>query len=120
MGNYVADGDKVLFNLRIVDAESGKVLHGLSKSVARDHLLDALPEFATALAGSLITSASGPPAAIKYASDWTGTPSGIAVHALAGHGERVLGTFGHKGLNLDAVGLVLSPSDDPQPTRPAK
>jgi TolB-like protein len=242
MGNYVADGDKVLFNLRIVDAETGKVISGISKSVPRDHLLDALPEFATALAGALnpappATAVAGsdpaerptrtirtrsssrrgnqlpegavetemvgghgggafvhvdpaqhpvlgfrysfghwsgrdvmrtldpifantdapqaaddprtrtvlgregyvvgglivdtdginavavrvvfvrlkdgrPDLATKYASDWIGTPSRISVHYLAGHGERVLGTFGHKGLNLDAVGLVLAAADN--------
>jgi hypothetical protein len=251
MGNYVADGDHVLFNLRIVDAETGKVLNGISKAVPRDHVLEALPEFATALAGSLnpkpvalalppaapadqpptvhhkstrsptdaeaqlpdgaiesemvggnggrpfvhIDQAQGPvigfrysmghwarrdvlrqldpifanstavddprtttimardgyvvggllvdtdginavavrvmfvlskdghpDLAHQYATDWIGMPSGISQKILASHGERVLGTFGHKGLNLDAVGLILAatPAQGPQPLKRAE
>lgn len=254
MGSYVADGDHVLFNLRLVDTETGKVIHGISKAVARDHVLEALPDFATALAGALSPSAASPqspspgspgptvatgadpparhrtsrsrtndlPAgaiesdmvgghgggafvhvdpnqapvvgfrysighwarrdvlrqldpvfaggaaaddpdprlqtilardgyivggllvdtdglnavavrvlfvrtkadgrpdadAGHYLSDWVGgPPSGITRVSLGGHGERVLGTFGHKGLNLDAVGLVFAPpaADAPLP-----
>lgn len=42
-----------------------------------------------------------------YESDWIGIPSHKSVKTLAGHGEPVIGTFGRKGANLDAVGLVL-------------
>jgi len=52
-GSYVVDGDKVLFNLRIVDVETGAVQNGVSKTVPRDHLLDAMPELAASLAATL-------------------------------------------------------------------
>lgn len=247
VGDYVTDGDRVLFNLRIVDAETGKEVTGISQTVARDKMLDALPEFAVTLAKALNPDpppappptttaprvASGPTdgtvvhvrrvrheragselpegavetdmvgghgglafvnvdpsggrnlvvgfrysmgqwrgrqvlrtldpifarespqpdddryttilardgymvgglvvdtdginaVAVRvgfiklndgrldvndhYLSDWIGgEPSRITVINLGGHGERVLGTFGHKGLNLDAVGLVIQP-----------
>jgi len=250
VGNYVADGDKVLFNLRIVEVQSGKVLTGISQAVPRDHLLDVLPEFAVTLANSLNPQPAAPPPAVAstntdppvrrhiartpkpgsalpegavetemvgghggnafvhvdpssaggpvlgfrysmghwsgrdvlrtldplfsasdaaemdprtmtvmardgyvvgglmldtdelnavavrvlflklkdghpdltdhYTSPWIGVPSGISTKYLAGHGERVLGTFGHKGLNLDAVGLVLEapPATDLQQPKP--
>jgi TolB-like protein len=53
VGSYVADGDKVLFNLRMVDVETGRVINGLSTAVPRDKLLDALPELASSMAGWL-------------------------------------------------------------------
>ena len=53
VGSYVADGEKVLFNLRMVDVETGRVINGLSTTVARDHLLDSLPELAGSIAGWL-------------------------------------------------------------------
>jgi TolB-like protein len=49
-GSYVADGDKVLFNLRIVNAKTGAVENGVSKTVARDKLLDEMPGLASSLA----------------------------------------------------------------------
>jgi TolB-like protein len=53
VGSYVADGDKVLFNLRLVDVETGRVLNGVSNAVPRDRLLDSLPEMAVSIAGWL-------------------------------------------------------------------
>jgi len=53
VGSYVVDGDKVLFNLRIVDVQTGAVRSGLSNTVARDHLLDAMPGLASSLAATL-------------------------------------------------------------------
>jgi hypothetical protein len=47
--------------------------------------------------------------AVHYVSDWIGIPSHKSVKTLAGKGEQVLGTFGRKGVNLDAVGLVIGP-----------
>jgi TolB-like protein len=52
-GSYVVDGDKVLFNLRIVDVETGAVQSGISKTVSRDHLLEAMPDLAASLAAAL-------------------------------------------------------------------
>lgn len=249
VGDYVTDGDKVLFNLRLVDAGTGKEVTGISQTVSRDKLLDALPDFAVTLAKAInpdptpvpvAPSATAPPFTARpiddatqrvrvsrrvarpgselpegavetdmvggrggapfvhvdpsgggnpvigfrysmghwqgrpilrtldpifqgesppsddaryttilahdgyivgglvvdtdgvagvavrvgfikmtdgrldlndhYLSDWIGgEPSRITVTKLAGRGERVLGTFGRKGLNLDAVGLVLQP-----------
>ena len=42
-----------------------------------------------------------------YTSDWFGDPQGTDQTQLAGHGERVIGTFGRQGLNNDAIGLVI-------------
>jgi TolB-like protein len=53
VGSYVVDGDKVLFNLRIVDVRSGAVENGISKTVPRDHLLDEMPGLATSVATAL-------------------------------------------------------------------
>lgn len=62
VGSYAADGDKVLFNLRLVDVETGRVLNGISNAVPRDHLLDSLPEMANTIAGWLTNdSTDGPP-----------------------------------------------------------
>lgn len=47
---------------------------------------------------------------VRYESDWIGIPSHKSVKTLAGNGQPVIGTFGQKGANLDAVGLVLGPS----------
>lgn len=52
-GSYVADGDKVLFNLRIVNVQTGAVQTGISYTVARDRLLDEMPTLGTSLATTL-------------------------------------------------------------------
>jgi hypothetical protein len=44
-----------------------------------------------------------------YLSDWFGTPIDDQPTQLAGHGERVIGICGRKGLNVDALGLVVLP-----------
>lgn len=45
-----------------------------------------------------------------YVSDWIGTPSsGQDPKRLAGDGQHVLGVCGRKGINMDAIGLVLRP-----------
>ena len=46
-----------------------------------------------------------------YKSDWIGNSTGQDTVQLAGKGEKVIGTYGRKGLNLDAIGLVFAPSD---------
>ena len=43
-----------------------------------------------------------------YMSDWLGTPIDDQPTQLAGHGERVIGIHGRRGLNFDALGLVLA------------
>lgn len=46
----------------------------------------------------------------NYVSDWLGTPSsGTLPKQLGGHGEHVIGICGRKGLNMDAIGLILRP-----------
>jgi len=45
----------------------------------------------------------------SYASPWYGYDEGTK-HTLAGHGERVIGTFGRQGMNMDAIGLVVEPA----------
>jgi TolB-like protein len=72
-GSYVVDGDKVLFNLRIVDVQSGAAQSGISKTVPRDHLLDAMPELAASLAATL---GYGPQPGSPSAPGTTPTPSG--------------------------------------------
>jgi len=44
-----------------------------------------------------------------YLSDWLGTPIDDQPTQLAGKGERVIGICGRKGLNFDALGLVVLP-----------
>jgi len=53
VGSYVVDGDDVLFNLRIVDVQTGVVETGISKTVPREHLLTAMPDLASSLADAL-------------------------------------------------------------------
>lgn len=43
-----------------------------------------------------------------YMTDWLGTPVDDHPVQLAGNGERVIGICGRKGLNFDALGLVLA------------
>jgi hypothetical protein len=43
----------------------------------------------------------------SYKSEWIGTPTGGPTTQIAGHGEIVVGTCGRKGLNMDALGLVV-------------
>jgi hypothetical protein len=46
----------------------------------------------------------------NYLSDWMGVPvSGQLPKQLAGHGERVIGVTGRKGINMDAIGLIVIP-----------
>jgi hypothetical protein len=45
----------------------------------------------------------------SYLSPWFGDMDGSDHVQLAGHGERVIGTFGRQGLNMDAIGLVVEP-----------
>jgi len=43
----------------------------------------------------------------SYLSDWFGDTDGSNHIQLAGHGERIIGTFGRQGLNMDAIGLLV-------------
>jgi hypothetical protein len=52
---------------------------------------------------------SGVDASDSYLSEQFGVPSGTTQTQLAGKGERVIGTYGRRGLNLDAIGLVVEP-----------
>lgn len=48
-----------------------------------------------------------------YTTDWIGIPSGKHQGQLAGKGEKIIGTWGRQGLNLNAVGLVVAPPTGP-------
>jgi hypothetical protein len=45
----------------------------------------------------------------RYESDWVGNPTGVRQEVLGGGGEAVVGTFGRRGLTLDAFGLLVVP-----------
>ena len=44
-----------------------------------------------------------------YTSDWQGTPDSNAAQTLGGNGEIILGTIERRGMNQDAIGLVIIP-----------
>ena len=46
-----------------------------------------------------------------YTSDWLGTADDTPPKTLGGHGEIVVGICGRRGLNQDAIGLVIKPAD---------
>ena len=46
--------------------------------------------------------------ATAYQSKWLGVPKGSSRTQLAGKGERVVGTFGRKGLNINTIGLMVA------------
>jgi hypothetical protein len=50
---------------------------------------------------------SGIDTADTYTSDWFGYTVVSNRTQLAGHGERIIGTFGRQGMNNDAIGLVI-------------
>jgi hypothetical protein len=43
----------------------------------------------------------------SYESDWIGQPTGDPTNLLGGHGHFVIGIYGRKGMNVDALGLLL-------------
>lgn len=43
----------------------------------------------------------------SYQSDWFGEPHYAPAHRLGGWGQPVVGIFGRRGLNVDALGLIL-------------
>ena len=47
----------------------------------------------------------------NYKSEWMGVSTGQGDRQLAGDGRLVIGTYGRKGLNVDALGLVLAASN---------
>jgi|GEM_PF-929212 len=47
-----------------------------------------------------------------YQSDWIGVATGRPLQQLGGHGEKVVGVYGHKGMNMDAIGLLFAPPKD--------
>jgi TolB-like protein len=64
-GSYVADGDQVLFNFRVVNVTTGTVENGVSRTVPRGQLLDGMPGLASSVAtllgyGSPVTPESAP------------------------------------------------------------
>lgn len=48
-----------------------------------------------------------------YTSDWLGTADDTPPKTLGGHGEIVVGVCGRRGMNQDAIGLVLKPAETP-------
>ena len=46
--------------------------------------------------------------ATTYQSKWLGVPKGSSRTQLAGKGERVVGTFGRRGLNINTIGLMVA------------
>ncbi|HZK82278.1 MAG TPA: hypothetical protein VFC46_14450, partial [Humisphaera sp.] len=44
-----------------------------------------------------------------YTSDWQGAPDSNSPQTLAGNGEIILGTIERRGMNQDAIGLVIIP-----------
>lgn len=84
VGSYVVDGDKVLFNLRMVDVDTGRVINGLTTAIARDKLLDALPDLASSIASWVNKPADeNPPAAPQL--PVVGSPApGVPALAFAG------------------------------------
>ena len=45
----------------------------------------------------------------SYLSPWFGDSEGSNRTELAGHGERVIGTYGRQGMNMNKIGLVVEP-----------
>jgi hypothetical protein len=43
----------------------------------------------------------------SYETAWIGQPTAAATNELSGEGKPVVGIFGRKGLNVDALGLVI-------------
>ncbi len=54
-----------------------------------------------------------------YTSDWIGKSDGGAERQLAGKGETVVGVCGRRGMNCDALGLVVVPVQAAVPPHPA-
>lgn len=46
----------------------------------------------------------------SYKSDWIGLSTGEGTHELAGDGRIIVGACGRRGLNLDALGVVVAPA----------
>jgi hypothetical protein len=53
----------------------------------------------------------------SYSSPWIGEPGSAHQQQLAGTGEKVIGTFGRKGLNVNAIGLLIAPAAGQAPAR---
>jgi len=88
VGSYVVDGDDVLFNLRIVDVQSGAVQTGISKTVPREHVLAAMPDLASSLADALGFQAQEEPPIATGGDRGAGAPT---VGAAPVHTETVGG-----------------------------
>ena len=52
-----------------------------------------------------------------YESDWLGYTGAGTKHVLAGKGERVIGTFGRQGMNLNKLGLITLPAANQLPSQ---
>ncbi len=44
----------------------------------------------------------------SYESQWFGKQTGNPLHLLGGRGDHIIGIYGRKGLNVDALGLLLA------------
>jgi TolB-like protein len=94
-GSYVVDGEKVLVNLRIVDVQTGTVQGGVSKTIPREHMLDAMPE----LASSLTTALGFQPQDEPPASSITIPPVAKAVNPTGRDAPTGMPTPGARWLN---------------------
>lgn len=91
-------------NPNIVLAKKGYAVAGLMVQTDSKNILGVQVIFAKLADGRLDMSDS-------YKGNWIATP-GQSPEKLAGDGRLVIGTFGRKGLNMDAMGLVTAaPSD---------
>lgn len=96
VGSYVADGDKVLFNLRMVDVDSGRVINGLSTAVTREKLLDTLPDLANSIFGWLNKPSADNPPATAAPVAVGGSPSAMPTAAFAGGNTNARHIFSSK------------------------
>jgi len=91
-------------NPDVVLAKQGYAVAGLLVQTDSKNILGVRVIFAKLSAGHLDMSES-------YESNWIATP-GQSPQKLAGDGRLVIGTFGRKGLNMDAMGLVTTAPPD--------
>jgi TolB-like protein len=106
VGSYVVDGEKVLFNLRIVDVQTGVVQTGISNTVSRDHLLDAMPTLASSLADALgfQTQEESPSNAIQPNSVWRDEERTLTI--LERKGDTFRARFETRNAVREVTGLV--------------
>lgn len=101
IGDYVVDGDKVLFDVRIVMAQTGAIQNAFSKTVARQGLLDEMPDVAAAIA-----EAFDYPVETKHA-DTVDEPTPSTVSTVKLSPSAIIGHGGHPMVEDAPAGTVL-------------